>query len=37
MERAGILEFDGGLPRAQAERQALDICLGPEYEQGSLL
>jgi hypothetical protein len=26
-ERAGIAEFDGGLPRAQAEAQAFDHCV----------
>jgi hypothetical protein len=26
-ERAGIVEFDGGLPRAEAEVQALDCCV----------
>jgi hypothetical protein len=26
-ERAGIAEFDGGLPRAQAEAQAFDRCV----------
>jgi hypothetical protein len=26
-ERAGIIEFDGGLPRAEAEAQALDCCV----------
>jgi hypothetical protein len=27
-ERAGIIEFDGGLPRAEAEAQAFDCCVG---------
>ena len=27
-ERAGIMEFDGGLPRAEAERLALQDVLG---------
>ena len=27
-ERAAILEFDAGLPRAEAERRALAIVLG---------
>jgi len=26
-ERAAILEYDGGLPRQQAERKAWQICL----------
>ena len=26
-ERAGIAEFDGGLPRAEAEAQAFDCCV----------
>ena len=26
-ERAGIIEFDGGLPRAEAEAQAFDCCV----------
>ena len=26
-ERAGIVEFDGGLPRAEAEAQAFDCCV----------
>ena len=26
-ERAGIIEFDGGLPRAEAEVQAFDCCV----------
>jgi len=27
-ERAAIMEFDGGLTRAQAEREALSDCSG---------
>ena len=26
-ERAGVAEFDGGLPRAEAERQAFEACI----------
>ena len=28
-ERAGILEYDAGLPRPEAERKALDMALRP--------
>jgi hypothetical protein len=33
-ERAAIMEFDGGLPRAEAERLALEATIGQGVERG---
>lgn len=33
-ERAGIAEFDGGLPRAEAEKLAFDECVDQWMEWG---
>ena len=38
-ERAAIMEYDGGLPRQEAERKAYRLVgkkCGPVFEQGEL-
>ena len=36
-ERASIMQFDGGLPKEQAEAAAMVRTLGPQAAQGALL